>query len=223
MEKLLVENPALDRAALDVESFVLPYDAAPITDALKRVFDVVCSLIGIVAFSPLILVIYVAIRIEDGGDGIFKQERIGYRGRRFMLYKFRTMVPHAEASGRPILCSKEDNRLTRVGAFLRHHHLDEFPQLWNVLKGEMSFVGYRPERKYFIDQIVKADPRYVRLYQLKPGLFSMATLYNGYTDTMEKMLIRLEMDLDYLEHRSLLLDMKIISLTAISIFSGKQF
>ena len=106
---------------------------------------------------------------------------------------------------------------------MREHHLDELPQLWNVLKGEMSFVGPRPERKFFVDQIRAINPDYELLYRIRPGLFSPATLYNGYTDTMEKMLERLRMDLEYLRKRSLWLDVKIIFLTVYSILSGKKF
>jgi lipopolysaccharide/colanic/teichoic acid biosynthesis glycosyltransferase len=110
-----------------------------------------------------------------------------------------------------------------MGKWLRNHHLDELPQLWNVLKGDMTFVGPRPERKYYIDQILEHDPRYVELYKIRPGVTSYATLYNGYTDTMEKMLRRLELDLYYLEHQSLALDMKILFKTFTSIVSGKKF
>ena len=129
----------------------------------------------------------------------------------------------AEADGKPVLCRKEDDRLTGVGKFLREHHLDELPQLWNVLKGDMSFVGPRPERKYFVDQIMAVNPDYKLLYSLRPGLFSPATLYNGYTDTMEKMLRRLNMDLAYMENHTLWLDIKIIFLTVYYILSGKKF
>ena len=133
------------------------------------------------------------------------------------------MTEKAEADGRPMLCKKGDNRLTHVGRFLREHHLDELPQLWNVLKGDMSFVGPRPERKFYVDQIVSINPDYELLYRVRPGLFSPATLYNGYTDTMEKMLRRLNMDLRYLERQSLWLDTKIIFQTVWSILSGKKF
>ena len=163
------------------------------------------------------------IKIENGGKVIFSQERIGYQGKPFILYKFRSMKESAEADGKPALCCQGDKRLTRVGRFLREHHLDELPQLWNVLKGDMSFVGPRPERKYFVEQIKAINPDYELLYQLRPGLFSPATLYNGYTDNMEKMLRRLRMDLDYLAHHTLWLDTKIIFLTVLSILSGKKF
>lgn len=198
--------------------------ASPAESRTKRVLDFVASIIGMVVFSPLSLIIYIAIKCEDGGNAIFKQERVGYRGKIFTLYKFRSMAVTSESDGKPALCSgKDDKRLTRVGRFLREHHLDELPQLWNVCKGEMSFVGPRPERKFFVDKIKAINPDYELLYQLRPGLFSAATLYNGYTDTMEKMLERLRMDLDYLHNQSLWLDTKIIFLTVFSILSGKKF
>lgn len=191
--------------------------------AMKRALDVMTSIGGMVVFSPLILIVYLAIRLEDGGPAIFSQERVGYHGKEFTLYKFRSMVVTSESDGQPALCQKNDKRLTRVGRFLREHHLDELPQLWNVLKGDMSFVGPRPERRFYVDRIMAVNPDYELLYQLRPGLFSMATLYNGYTDTLAKMLERLRMDLDYLYHHSLWLDTKIIFLTVYSILTGKKF
>jgi lipopolysaccharide/colanic/teichoic acid biosynthesis glycosyltransferase len=117
---------------------------------------------------------------------------------------------------------QRDSRLTRVGRFIRAHHIDELPQLWNVLRGDMSFIGPRPERKYFIDQIMEYDSRYTYLYQIRPGVTSYATLYNGYTDTMEKMLRRLEFDLFYLRHRSMWFDIKILCNTFCAIVFGKK-
>lgn len=171
------------------------------------------------------LIIYVLIKKEDpDGDAIYAQERVGLNGKPFKLYKFRSMHMDAEALNTPQLYAGEDDpRLTEVGKFIRAHHLDEFPQLWNVLKGEMSFVGPRPERQYYIDQIMEYNPDYAKLYVLRPGLFSYATLYNGYTDTMEKMLKRLDYDLQYLEDYSFWTDIKIIYLTSISIIFGKKF
>lgn len=200
------------------------YDGmSPVACIIKRGIDVVGSILGLLLASPFFLLIYVLIKREDGGPAIFRQERIGYGGKPFTLYKFRSMTITSEKDGKPALCRKNDKRLTKIGRFLRDHHLDELPQLWNVLKGEMSFVGPRPERKFFVDQIMAINPDYTLLYQLRPGLFSPATLYNGYTDTMEKMLIRLRMDLEYLRNRSLWLDFKIVVLTIISILSGKKF
>ncbi len=188
----------------------------------KRTFDIVCAVIGLITFSWLMLIIWVAIKLEDHGPAIFHQERIGLGGKPFTLHKFRSMIVEAEADGAQ-LYHDGDDRLTKVGRFIRDHHIDELPQLWNVLKGDMSFVGYRPERQVFIDQIMEHDPRYELLYVMRPGLFSMATLYNGYTDTMEKMLERLRMDLEYMTNCSFWLDMKIITLTAVSILTGKKF
>lgn len=196
---------------------------SPAINRIKRGLDILGSITGMIVFSPLFLLIYLVIKIENGGKVIFSQERIGYQGKPFILYKFRSMKESAEADGKPALCCQGDKRLTRVGRFLREHHLDELPQLWNVLKGDMSFVGPRPERKYFVEQIKAINPDYELLYQLRPGLFSPATLYNGYTDNMEKMLRRLRMDFDYLAHHTLWLDTKIIFLTVLSILSGKKF
>ena len=133
------------------------------------------------------------------------------------------MVVNNELYGIPQLAEPDDQRLTKIGKFLREHHLDELPQLWNVFKGEMAFIGPRPERKFYIDQIMERDPRYERLYQIRPGVTSYATLYNGYTDTMEKMLRRLELDLYYLQHRSLWFDAKLLVKTFINIVFGKKF
>ena len=191
---------------------------------MKRLFDLVCVFFASIVFSPFILAVYIAIKLDDGGPAIFKQERIGKGGKPFMLYKFRSMRVNAEKDGKPQLWSgEEDERLTKVGKFIRNHHLDELPQFWNILKGDMSFVGYRPERQYFIDKIMAENPDYEKLYAMRPGVFSEATLYNGYTDTMEKMLRRLEMDLDYMKRQSVWLDIVIIFRTGVSILTGKKF
>ena len=192
-------------------------------ETLKRFFDCAASCGGMVVFSPLYLAIYIAIKSESDGPAIFRQERIGRDGKPFTLYKFRSMKVTSESDGRPALCRQGDDRLTKVGKFIREHHLDELPQLWNVAKGDMSFVGPRPERKYYIDKIMAVNPDYERLYELRPGLFSYATLHNGYTDTLEKMLKRLDYDLEYLETRSMAMDTKIIFQTVWSILSGKKF
>ena len=188
----------------------------------KRLFDITFSIIGLFIFSPLYLIIFLGIKLSCEGPVIFKQERIGKNGKPFYIYKFRTMIVNNELDGIPQLAEPNDQRLTKFGKFLRSHHLDELPQLWNVLIGDMSFIGYRPERKYFIDQIMEHDPRYVELYQMRPGITSYATLYNGYTDTMEKMLRRLELDLYYMEHQSWELDLSIIFKTFTKIAFGKK-
>ena len=189
----------------------------------KRIIDMFVAFICLIIFSPLFLICYIAVKREDGGDAIFKQERIGRFGRPFYIYKFRSMRIDAEKDGPALYQHEKDTRMTKVGRFLRNHHLDELPQLWNVLIGDMSFIGPRPERKYYIDQIMERDPRYQMLYQIRPGVTSYATLYNGYTDTMEKMLRRLKLDLYYLEHRSLWMDAKILVKTFLNIVFGKVF
>lgn len=189
---------------------------------LKRTFDIVFSFMGLLLLSPLMLMFSIVLLFDDGPI-IFKQERIGYKGRPFMIYKFRTMHVNAESDGIPRLEEERNRHLTPFGRFLRAHHLDELPQLWNVLKGDMSFVGPRPERQYFIDQINRETDNYHYVYLMRPGITSYATIYNGYTDTMDKMLKRLEYDLDYLDNRSLFLDLKIIVKTVLSIVSGKKF
>lgn len=189
---------------------------------VKRWLDFLLASICLILFSPLFLACYIAVKRGHDGPVIFKQERIGRFGRPFYIYKFRSMTVDAEAGGPQLSQQKKDKRLTKAGKFLREHHLDELPQLWNIFVGDMAFIGPRPERKFYIDQIMERDPRYVYLYQIRPGITSMATLYNGYTDTMEKMLKRLEMDLDYLKNRSWWLDAKILGLTFLKIVFGRK-
>ena len=190
---------------------------------VKRVFDFTCSLLALIILSPVFLVVAIVLLWQGDGSVFFRQERIGYKGKPFNILKFRTMRADSESNGKPQLAAVNDERLTKVGKFLREHHLDELPQLVNVLWGDMSFVGPRPERRYFIDKIKQHNPNYDYLYLIRPGLTSMATLHNGYTDTMEKMLKRLDMDLEYLQKRSLWLDIKLIFTTFIYIVNGKKF
>ncbi len=216
---LLIEQPMVND---DNPRFVI--DGMGLMERfVKRTFDLIAAVVCLVVFMPLFLICYIALKWEDGGPAIFKQERIGRYGKPFYIYKFRSMKVDAEKDGPALYQHENDERMTKVGRFLRNHHLDELPQLWNVLKGDMAFIGPRPERKYYIDQIMKHDPRYVFLYQVRPGVTSYATLYNGYTDTMEKMLRRLELDLYYLEHRSLWFDATLLFKTFINIVFGKKF
>ena len=201
----------------------IPYGMNSFERNVKRVGDCIIASILMMLFSPLFLVCYIAVKREDGGPVIFKQERIGRFGRPFYIYKFRSMRLDAEKKGPALYAGGKDKRLTKIGKFLREHHLDELPQLWNVFCGDMSFIGPRPERKFYIDKIMERDPRYRFLYQIRPGVTSYATLYNGYTDTIEKMLRRLRYDLFYLQHRSWWLDFKILIKTFINIVFGKKF
>ncbi len=189
----------------------------------KRGFDLVAAFAGIVVCSPVFLIISLLITYQGNGPVFFRQIRIGYKGRPFAIFKFRTMSSVVEEEGPQLVAGCDETNSTRLEQFLRGHHLDELPQLWNVLRGDMSFVGPRPERKFFIDKIMEQTDRYRLIYLMRPGLTSEATLYNGYTDTMEKMLRRMEMDIHYLEHRTLRLDLNIILKTILNIATGKKF
>lgn len=185
--------------------------------ALKRIGDFLGAAFLIILLSPLLVLIFIVYKLTGCGEVIYSQERIGLGGKPFKIYKFRTMIQEAECDGIPILESPDDNRLLKYGKWMRTKHIDELPQLFNVLKGDMSFVGYRPERQYFIEQIMTQNPDYELLFVSRPGVTSMATVYNGYTDTIDKMLKRLELDLEYLRNRTLLLDLKIIFYTIVHI------
>ena len=189
---------------------------------VKRLIDIIASFLGVVVLSPVLILVWILILCIDG-NAIYSQERIGYKGKPFRIYKFRTMNVDAEKNG--ILRTEEERKgqMTALGRFLCEHHLDELPQLWNVFCGDMALIGHRPERKFYIDQIVEYDKRYEYLYQIRPGVTSYATFYNGYTDTMEKMLRRLEYDLYYLGHRSWKFDIEILLKTFFGIIFGKKF
>lgn len=228
--KLEFKSPIQIHINTPVTKFVpkdqfIPDNMSAFSRNAKRIIDMLCAAILMIIFSPLFLFCYIAIKLEDHGPAIFRQERIGRFGKPFFIYKFRSMRIDAEKDGPQLSHSSgnNDKRLTKIGKFLRSHHLDELPQLWNVFIGDMAFIGPRPERKFFIDQIMEYDKRYVYLYQIRPGVTSYATLYNGYTDTMEKMLRRLEYDLYYLSNRSFIFDAKILVKTFFSIIFGKKF
>lgn len=206
-----------------VDDVAIPDPMSPLERMVKRSFDVLISGVLLLVFSPLMAVCAVAVYREDGKPVIYRQERMGRGGKVFSILKFRTMRTDAEKAGPALYSGDEDPRLTRTGKFLRQHHLDELPQLWNVFRGDMSFVGYRPERDYFIEKIMEANPRYRYLFQLRPGVTSYATLYNGYTDSLEKMLRRLDLDLYYLRNHSLGFDARILGLTFLNIVKGKKF
>ena len=194
------------------------------TDAglcIKRAFDVVSALAGMVILSPLMAVLCLLVRLSSKGAVIYQQDRVGLYGKTFRIYKFRTMVDKAESDGVPHLTTDDDPRITKIGRWLRKYRLDELPQLWNILKGDMSIVGPRPERPYFIEQIMKEAPYYCLIYKVRPGLTSWGPIRVGYTDTMEKMIERLNCDIVYVENMSLLLDLKILFYTTGVIIRGK--
>ena len=194
------------------------------TDAelcIKRAFDIIASAAGMVLLSPLLLLIAIQVKLSSKGPVVYSQERIGKYGLPFRIYKFRTMVANAEEQGQPQLTSDNDPRITKAGHWLRKYRLDELPQLWNILCGDMSIVGPRPERAYFIERIMAEAPYYCLLYKVRPGLTSWGPIRVGYTDTMEKMIERLNCDIVYVENMSVLLDLKILFFTIGVILRGK--
>lgn len=187
---------------------------------IKRAFDIVASAMGLIVLSPVFALIALQVKLSSKGPVLYSQERIGLYGLPFHIYKFRTMIEHAE-EGTPQLTRDDDPRITKIGHWLRKYRLDELPQLWNILRGDMSIVGPRPERPFFIEQIMKEAPYYCLLYKVRPGLTSWGPIRVGYTDTMEKMIERLNCDIVYVENMSLLLDLKILFFTTGVIIKGK--
>jgi lipopolysaccharide/colanic/teichoic acid biosynthesis glycosyltransferase len=192
-----------------------------VPDIHDRLIDVLFSSLAIILLSPLILFLIIGVKINSRGPVLHRQERIGRYGKPFTLYKFRSMQTDAEKNG-PELSRVNDRRITNFGKFMRKRKLDEIPNFWNVLKGEMSLVGPRPERKYFIDQIVQRAPHYIHLHKVKPGITSWGQVKYGYAMNVDEMIKRLKYDLLYIENMSLFVDFQIMIFTVLTLFRGRH-
>jgi exopolysaccharide biosynthesis polyprenyl glycosylphosphotransferase len=186
---------------------------------MKRLLDVILSVLAVIIFMPVFITLAITIKRSSKGPVLYKQERVGRFGKPFNIYKLRSMV-HGAENGTPALSSENDERITKIGRFLRKTHLDEIPQFYNVIKGDMSLVGPRPERRYYIDQIIEKAPHYTHLHKLRPGITSWGQVKYGYASNVEEMLQRLPYDMMYLKNISLYVDLKILIYTIMVSFKA---
>lgn len=187
---------------------------------VKQLMDIVISVLALILLLPISLFLSIGVKLSSPGPILYKQDRIGRYGMEFQIFKFRSMYHNAEENG-PELSSKHDPRVTRFGQMMRKHRLDEIPNFFNVLRGEMALVGPRPEREYFIEKIIKTAPHYTHLQKVKPGITSWGQVKYGYAENVEEMIKRLRYDILYIENMSLFVDIKILFYTVITIIKGR--
>jgi len=201
---------------LELKSDIMPFWQ----QAIKRVMDFLISFIAVILLTPFFIFSAIAVKFSSPGPILYLQERVGLNGAIFKIIKFRTMYVDSENLG-PQLSSENDPRITKIGRFMRKTRLDEFPQFINVLFGQMSLVGPRPERQFYIDQIVKLEAQYLHLNRVRPGITSWGQVKFGYAENVEQMLQRMKFDLIYMKNRSLSLDIKIMFYTVIIVLKAK--
>lgn len=216
----LTSRPRVSNVAGQVLIDVSRAEIPESTVNLKRIGDIFLSSLALLVLAPFFAIIAMAIKRDSNGPVLYKQERIGYKKKPFHIYKFRSMYLDAEKDG-PSLSSSGDTRITKVGKFLRKYRIDELPQFWNVLKGDMSIVGPRPERDFYLKQIISKAPYYNLVHQVRPGITSLGMVKYGYASNVEEMIERSKFDILYVDNVSFALDIKILFYTINTVLTGK--